>query len=143
SITDFAAEQLVCGHAQCLCLRIQHGVLDCAHGNPHDASGAWPRGAIQLGVDALMGIDILAEGPRGEPVDDRAHARCTETFVELTPPNDASVRGDFDKMVVAPARIACQGLNAFYLHGCPAVRENMFGANYQKLHAKSAAKNEY
>ena len=82
-----------------------------------DAAGSRPRGAVELGIDALVLADRLADDARRQPLDDGADARRAEALVELAPADDAVVGGELDEMVVAPARIAGQRLDALDLHG--------------------------
>ena len=82
---------------------------------------AGPGGAVELGVDALVRADRLADDARRQPLDDGAHARRAEPLVELAPADDAGVGGELDEVVVAPAGIAGQRLDAFDLHGFPLV----------------------
>ena len=120
-VADLAAEQLVAGHAQRLGLGVEQGILDGAERLGDDAAGAGTRRPVEIGIDALVLADRLADDAAAQLVDDRGQARRAEPFRKLAPADDALVRRELDEVVVAPAGIAGQRLYARDFHGAPPV----------------------
>ncbi len=119
AIAHLAAQKLVDRHAQALGLGVEQRILDGAQRLRHDAAGARPRRAVELGIDALVLAHGLADDPRAEAVDDGADARRAEALVELAPADDAVLGRELDEVVVAPARVAGKRLDRFDLHCRP------------------------
>ena len=113
-VAHLAAEQLVARHAERLGLGVEERVLDGAERLGDHAAGAGPGGAVEVGIDALVLADRLADDARGQPMDHGADAGRAEALRELAPADDAAVGGELDEMVVAPARIAAERLDARY-----------------------------
>ena len=117
-ITHLATEQLVAGHAQPLGLGVDQCVLDGTHSLRHHAAGTGARGAVELGIDALMLADRLPHHARRQVRNHGADARRAEALVELAPADDAAIGRELDEMIVAPARVAGERLDARHFHCC-------------------------
>ena len=79
-------------HAERLGLGVEQGVLDRAQTLGDDPARRRTGQAIELGINPLVVEDVLADDPRGEPLDDRADAGRAEALVELAPADDARHR---------------------------------------------------
>ena len=139
AITYLAAEQLVAGHAQPFGLGIDQRVFDGPHRLRHHAAGTWPRDAIELRVNALMLADGLPHHARRQVRDHGADSRRAEAFVELAPADDAAVGREFDKVIVAPSRVAGERLDARHFHCCFLrlfrMTHTICAASHRALHA--------
>ena len=116
AIANLAAEQFIHRHAQPLRLRIEQRVLDRPQGKCDDATRRRAGRAIQLGIDALVLADRLADNARCKPLNDRAHARRAEAFIEFAPAYDAAIGAELNVVIVAPARVAGKRFDIRDLH---------------------------
>ena len=117
AVAHLAAEQLVAGHAERLGLGVEQRVLDGAERLRDDAAGRGPRRRSKLGVDALVLDRVWPTTRARQALDHGADARRAEALVELAPADDAVVGRELDEVVVAPAGVAGERLDASYV-GC-------------------------
>jgi len=103
-------------HPQRLGLGVEQGVLDRSQTLADDPSRRRPRQAIKLGVNPLMVEDVLAEDPRRHALDNRPDPGRAKALVELAPSDDAAVGGKFQKVIIAPSRVAAQDFKTGDLH---------------------------
>ena len=116
AVANLSAEQFVYRYAQPLCLGIKQRVLNRAHGERDEAAGRGAGCAVEFRVNALMRADFLADHAGGHPVDDSAHAGCAKALVKFAPTDNARIGGELDEVVIAPACVAGQRLDALDYH---------------------------
>ena len=121
AVADLAAEQLVAGHAQRLGLGVEQGVLDGAQRLGDDAAGSRPRGAVELGIDALVLARRLADDARPSRSITVATPGEPKPSSNSLQPTMPVVGRKLDEMVVAPAGIAGQRFDARDFHVAPPV----------------------
>ena len=112
AIAQLAAEQRVARHAERLRLGVEQRVLDRADRLRDDAARGGPCRRVKLGVDALVIADGLPDDLAGEPRDHGADAGRAEVLGNSLQPTMPSDGGQLDEMVVAPAGIAGERLDA-------------------------------
>jgi len=64
-----------------------------------------------------MLVGVLADHARGKPLDRSRYAGRAKTLVILAPADDAVLGHDLDEVVVPPAGVAGERLDASYLSG--------------------------
>src|SRR5262245_9772919 len=116
TIAHLAAEELVARPAEPPGLGAEQRVLDGAQRLGADPARGRPAHAIEFGEDALMGEPRLADHAAGKARNHRPDAGRTEPLVELAPPDDALVGREFYEIVVPPAGVAGERLDARNLH---------------------------
>ena len=118
AVADLAAEQFVAGHAERLGLGVEQRVLDRAQRQRHDAAGGRPRRGNRARRRCARARRPCWPTTRADSRSiAAADARRAEALVELAPADDAVVGRDLDEVVVAPAGIAGERLDALHFHG--------------------------
>src|ERR1700733_3705825 len=114
AVADFATEQVVAGHAEHLPLDVEQGIFDRANRLGDDATGSGAGCRKELGIDSFVLESVLPDHARRQALDHGTDAGRAEAFVEFAPADDAVIGGDLDEMVVPPAGVAGEDVNAAY-----------------------------